>query len=144
MMSAAESRSATWAPTSAWTLRRRPFGRRPLRLIPRAAATATATKRMTNAPRRRTKAAVSTWAAFSWSLMTTTTEPTTTSEVGCCYGEGVKENEMCGKKESREQCERSGNCEFRSGENADCEYTPTTTTEEIGCCTSDNFKQFDM
>merc|ERR1719249_297953 len=27
--------------------------------------------------------------------MTTTSTPTTTEEQGCCYGEGVKENEMC-------------------------------------------------
>merc|ERR1711972_170551 len=60
--------------------------------------------------------------------MTTTSTPTTTMEPGCCYGEGVKENEMCGDKVGRDQCERSGKCEFRSGEYADCEL-PTTTSE---------------
>merc|ERR1711902_440676 len=62
--------------------------------------------------------------------MTTTESPTTTEEVGCCYGEGVKENEMCGNKEGRDQCERSGKCEFREGEDADCEFVPTTTSME--------------
>merc|ERR1719515_185263 len=63
-------------------------------------------------------------------VMTTTTEPTTTEELGCCYGEGVKENEMCGNKVGRDQCERSGKCEFREGADADCEFVPTTTTSE--------------
>jgi len=62
--------------------------------------------------------------------MTTTSSPTTTEELGCCYGEGVKENEMCGNKIGREQCERSGKCEFREGADADCEFVPTTTTEQ--------------
>merc|ERR1719317_1199693 len=60
--------------------------------------------------------------------MTTTSTPTTTAEEGCCYGEGVKENEMCGNKVGRHQCERSGKCEFRPGADADCEL-PTTTSE---------------
>merc|ERR1719208_368236 len=63
-------------------------------------------------------------------LMTTTSSPTTTEELGCCYGEGVKENEMCGNKVGRDQCERSGKCEFREGADADCEFVPTTTTSE--------------
>merc|ERR1719232_1422947 len=66
-------------------------------------------------------------------VMTTTTEPTTTEELGCCYGESAKENEMCGNKVGRDQCERAGNCEFREGTDADCEYVttsePTTTSE---------------
>jgi len=62
--------------------------------------------------------------------LTTTSTPTTTSEAGCCYGEGVKENEMCGNKIGRDQCERSDKCEFREGEDADCEFVPTTTTSE--------------
>jgi hypothetical protein len=70
--------------------------------------------------------------------LTTTKTPTTTEEPGCCYGEGVKENERCGNMAGRDQCERSGTCEFRSGENADCTFTPTTTTEEVGCCYGDN------
>merc|ERR1719447_382849 len=61
---------------------------------------------------------------------TTTSSPTTTEELGCCYGEGVKENEMCGNKIGRDQCERSGKCEFREGADADCEFVPTTTTME--------------
>merc|ERR1719347_2022097 len=75
--------------------------------------------------------------------MTTTESPTTTEEVGCCYGEGVKENEMCGNKEGRDQCERSGKCEFRSGTDADCTYNPptsSTTTPEPGCCYGDTAK----
>merc|ERR1719320_1331393 len=69
-------------------------------------------------------------------VTTTSTEtpPTTTEELGCCYGEGVKENEMCGNKVGRDQCERSGQCEFRAGADADCTFVPTTTTEEVGCC----------
>merc|ERR1711972_1057662 len=48
--------------------------------------------------------------------LTTTSTPTTTEEQGCCYGEGVKENEMCSNKVGRDQCERSGKCEFRADE----------------------------
>merc|ERR1719242_418122 len=66
--------------------------------------------------------------------LTTTKTPTTTEEPGCCYGNGVKENEMCATKDGRDQCERSGKCEFRSGKDADCTYTPTTTTVDPGCC----------
>merc|ERR1719150_1286050 len=76
--------------------------------------------------------------------MTTTSTPTTTEELGCCYGEGVKENEMCGNKVGRDQCERSGKCEFREGADADCEYVPTTTTMEPGCCYGDTAKTNEM
>merc|ERR1712025_574644 len=47
---------------------------------------------------------------------------------GCCYGDTAKTNEMCAEKETRDLCERSGKCEFRSGIDADCEL-PTTTSE---------------
>merc|ERR1712154_127418 len=40
----------------------------------------------------------------------------------------AKTNAMCAEKVGRDQCERSGECEFRSGEYADCEL-PTTTSE---------------
>merc|ERR1719319_386334 len=76
--------------------------------------------------------------------MTTTKSPTTTSEVGCCYGEGVKENEMCCNKDGRDQCERGDSCEFRAGDDADCSYTPTTETEEPGCCYGDTSKTNEM
>jgi len=76
--------------------------------------------------------------------MTTTSTPTTTAEEGCCYGEGVKENEMCGNKVGRDQCERSGKCEFRSGEDAICDYESTTTTMEVGCCYGDTAKTNEM
>merc|ERR1719230_2523641 len=66
--------------------------------------------------------------------MTTTETPTTTEEEGCCYGEGAKENEMCGNKVGRDQCERSGKCEFHSGPDADCDYIPVTSTLPAGCC----------
>jgi hypothetical protein len=72
--------------------------------------------------------------------MTTTSTPTTTIEVGCCYGEGVKENEMCANKVGRAQCERNDACEFRSGADADCSYTETTDTIEPGCCYGDTAK----
>merc|ERR1712087_134247 len=79
-------------------------------------------------------------------VTTTSTEtpPTTTEELGCCYGEGVKENEMCGNKVGRDQCERSGQCEFRDGADADCEYVQTTTTMEPGCCYGDTAKTNEM
>jgi len=76
--------------------------------------------------------------------MTTTSTPTTTTEVGCCYGEGVKENEMCGNKVGRAQCERNDACEFRSGADADCSYTETTDTIEPGCCYGDTAKTNEM
>merc|ERR1712115_707716 len=60
--------------------------------------------------------------------ITTTSTPTTTTEAGCCYGDTAKTNAMCAEKETRDQCERSGKCEFRSGIDADCEL-PTTTSE---------------
>merc|ERR1712129_645271 len=75
--------------------------------------------------------------------MTTTSTPTTT-EVGCCYGEGVKENEMCANKVGRAQCERNDACEFRSGADADCSYTETTDTIEPGCCYGDTAKTNEM
>ena len=40
--------------------------------------------------------------------MATTSTPSTTEKVGCCYGEGVKESEKRGNKVGRDQCERSG------------------------------------
>merc|ERR1712087_600996 len=53
-------------------------------------------------------------------------------EPGCCYGDAAKTNAMCAEKEGREQCERSGKCEFRPDESddepADCSL-PTTTSE---------------
>ena len=79
--------------------------------------------------------------------MTTTKTPetpTTTEEAGCCYGEGVKDNEMCGNKVGRDQCERSGSCEFRSGDNADCTYVQTTQTDEPGCCYGETAKTNEM
>merc|ERR1712087_204528 len=77
--------------------------------------------------------------------MTTTATPTTTEEPGCCYnGDSAKENEMCGNKVGRDQCERSGKCEFRSGEDAICDYYSTTTTMEVGCCYGDTAKTNEM
>merc|ERR1719204_1517425 len=76
--------------------------------------------------------------------MTTTSTPTTTVEAGCCYGEGVKENEMCSNKVGRDQCERSGKCEFRSGADAVCDPVFTTTTMEPGCCYGDTAKTNEM
>jgi len=77
-------------------------------------------------------------------IMTTTSTPSTTSEVGCCYGEGVKENEMCGNKMSSDLCERNDKCEWREGPDADCEFVPTTTTVEPGCCYGDTAKTNEM
>ena len=58
-------------------------------------------------------------------LITTTSTPETT-EQGCCAGTTTKNTEMCGLKESSEQCGRSDKCEWRAGE--DCSW-PTTTSE---------------
>merc|ERR1712129_426736 len=63
---------------------------------------------------------------------------------GCCYGEGVKENEMCGNKVGRAQCERNDACEFREGADADCSFTETTDTIEPGCCYGDTAKTNEM
>ena len=52
-------------------------------------------------------------------IMTMISTPSTTEEVGCCYGEGVKASEKRGNKVGRDQCERSGKCEFCEGEDAD-------------------------
>jgi hypothetical protein len=60
----------------------------------------------------------------------TTVTPTTTqrtTEMGCCAGTEQKNTEMCNEKVGREQCERSGKCEFRLLE-TDCSW-PTTTSE---------------
>jgi len=67
---------------------------------------------------------------------TESVETTSTTEVGCCYGDSERENAMCRNKgTTQEACERGGgNCEFREGEDADCTFVPTTTTEEVGCC----------
>merc|ERR1712078_444471 len=73
-----------------------------------------------------------------------TTTQTPTEPAGCCYGEGVKENEMCGNKVGRAQCERNDACEFRSGADADCSYTETTDTIEPGCCYGDTAKTNEM
>merc|ERR1711971_400319 len=40
---------------------------------------------------------------------------------------GAKNTDMCNEKEGRDECERSGKCEFRAGEH-DCSW-PTTTSE---------------
>jgi len=48
---------------------------------------------------------------------------------------------MCGNKMGREQCERNDACEFRSGADADCEYTPTLP---MGCCKGLTRKNADM
>jgi len=51
----------------------------------------------------------------------------------------VIKNEACALKIGREQCERAGDCEFRSGEDADCTYNPptsTTTTTETPATTT--------
>merc|ERR1719463_49939 len=54
------------------------------------------------------------------------TTTTSTPEVGCCAGETVKSNEMCNGKTDSESCGRSGKCQWREGEDADCELTTTS------------------
>jgi len=66
------------------------------------------------------------------------TQTTSTAEPGCCFGDTDKTWAMCNEKEGRSSCERSGKCEFRSGDNADCELT--TTTSIPGCCYGDSYK----
>merc|ERR1712087_770049 len=58
------------------------------------------------------------------------TTTTTTEEIGCCYADSYKANDKCGNKVGRDQCERSGKCEFREGKDADCSFVQTTTTSE--------------
>ena len=65
------------------------------------------------------------------------TSPTTTLQVRCCYGKGVKDNEKCGNREGRDQCERSANCESLVRAKTP---TASTTTKEPGCCYSDTAK----
>ena len=54
------------------------------------------------------------------------TTTTSTPEVGCCYGETVESNAMCNGKEDSESCGRSEKCQWREGEDADCELTTTS------------------
>merc|ERR1719319_788414 len=76
----------------------------------------------------------------------TTTTSTTSSPIGCCYGESAKEHEMCGKKDSESTCSRSSSCEWRVGEAADlCELiVDPTTTETPGCCYGEGEKESEM
>jgi len=63
------------------------------------------------------------------------TTTTTTVEPGCCYGDSAASNAMCAAfDEDPDKCDARGQCVFRAGEDADCEFVPTTTTEEVGCC----------
>merc|ERR1719486_959829 len=63
------------------------------------------------------------------------TTTTTTVEPGCCYGDTAASNEMCAAfDDDADKCDARGQCEFRSGEDADCTIVLTTTTEEAGCC----------
>merc|ERR1719486_316533 len=64
-------------------------------------------------------------------VLTTTSTSTTTEEPGCCAGNNARTNSICNAKPSKDKCERSSNCHFVAGEDADCS---PTTTEEPGCC----------
>jgi len=66
-------------------------------------------------------------------IVTTTETPTTTQEPGCCAGDSAKSNEKCNTRTEKNLCLRSGNCEWRSGAEADCSWEETTTAEP-GCC----------
>jgi len=74
---------------------------------------------------------------------TSTSTPTTTSEVGCCKGEDAKSNEMCNKKTDRAQCERSSSCTFVvDGTNEEeCKWNEEP---EPGCCYGDTAKTNEM
>merc|ERR1719347_579985 len=73
------------------------------------------------------------------------TTTTTTVEPGCCYGDSAASNEMCAAfDEDPDKCYTRSQCVFRSGDNADCTFTPTTTTEEAGCCKGVTRKSADM
>merc|ERR1712013_324999 len=73
------------------------------------------------------------------------TTTTTTAELGCCYGDTAASNEMCATfDDDADKCSARGQCEFRSGEDADCTFTPTTTTEEAGCCRGSSPKNAEM
>merc|ERR1719295_2270469 len=51
---------------------------------------------------------------------------------------------MCREKEGRAACERSSQCAFKSGEDADCEIYSTTQTAPVGCCKGMTSKNADM
>jgi len=52
----------------------------------------------------------------------------TTEPAGCCKGVTRKSAEMCAEKDGREQCERSGKCEFiETVDPDDCVYDTTTS-----------------
>merc|ERR1719320_1324241 len=58
----------------------------------------------------------------------TFTPTTTTEEVGCCKGVTRKSADMCFEKVGREQCHRSGKCEFIvTDDDEDCKYDTTTS-----------------
>jgi len=65
-------------------------------------------------------------------LKETTPEPTTTIEPGCCDSDNLKKHAMCNGKETETQCERSADCFWTVGADADC--SAPTTTGEPGCC----------
>merc|ERR1719361_1794330 len=65
-------------------------------------------------------------------VVTTTTSPPRTTEVGCCDSDSARSFDMCDAKETRAKCERSSSCFFVSGADAVCEPPSTSTTP--GCC----------
>merc|ERR1719204_1744282 len=65
--------------------------------------------------------------------MTTTETPTTTPEPGCCAGDSARTNDKCNERETRDLCDRSSSCHWRSGEAETCEWDATTTVTP-GCC----------
>merc|ERR1719204_2180542 len=65
--------------------------------------------------------------------MTTTETPTTTPEPGCCAGDSARTNDKCNERETRDLCDRSSSCHWRSGEDETCEWDATTTVTP-GCC----------
>jgi len=76
-------------------------------------------------------------------VITTTSSPTTTIEVGCCKGPDPKSNAMCNAKTDRSSCERSNSCEFIVNGSNDKECLDQTI-DETGCCYGDTAKTHEM
>ena len=74
----------------------------------------------------------------------TTSEPTTSQEPGCCAGNSYETSLRCINKDDSDTCEEAENCYWIGGEDANCTWvgdmTTTTTlpTQEFGCCAGDS------
>merc|ERR1719148_145927 len=67
--------------------------------------------------------------------MTTTSDPTTTEESGCCKGDSSKSNAKCNEKADSSSCSRSSSCGWIIDGvlDIDCRFD-TEAPEDPGCC----------